>query len=510
MNQKEHIGQDFKVGLYNYEDEELFICHREIREVRLVMVGIESYGAYIPMLRMERELIGKSWGRRSLRGERSVANNDEDTVTMSSEAISDCLTGFDRNGVGGLYFASTSAPYKEKQSSTLLAKIAVLSDEVITGDFANSLRAGSAALEGAVNAVKSGSVKQMLVAASDCRLGYPRSDEEQLFGDGAAALLIGDTDVIANIVERVSFSNELTDTWRNPEDTYVRTWEKRWVLSEGYQKIMERAVSSLMNKCGLKADAVAKAVFSAPDERSYKTLGKKLGFNLENQLQNPLLSNVGYCGVAHPIMVLISALEDAQPGDKIIMAAHGNGADAFLIEVTKNITSYHGRRGIKKNLKSKLLLTSYQRYLSYRGLLEAVPGEPFRLLPSATSYWRELDSILSCLGSKCRKCGTVTYPIQRVCYNCSAKDDYDLIRLSDKKGTLFDFTLDNLAGRSDDPVIVQAIVETDDEKCRIYSLMTDCDPSKVYIGMPVELTLRRLYEGAGFHNYSWKCRPVKN
>lgn len=473
------------------------------------MVGIESYGAYIPILRLERDLIGKSWGRRSLRGERSVANNDEDTLTMSVEAVLDCLSGFERNQVGGLYFASTSAPYKEKQTSTMLAKATCLDENLISGDFANSLRAGTSALKASVDAVRSGSVRHMLVATSDCRLGYPRSDEEQLFGDGAGALLIGDTNVIARIVDSVSLSYELTDVWRNPEDTYVRTWEKRWVLSEGYQKIIEKAVSALMKKCDLRADTIAKAVFSAPDQRMHSRLGKRLGFNLETQLQDSLLSNVGYCGVAHPLMMLVSVLEEAKSGDRIIMAAHGSGADAFLIEITENISGFPRRKGIKQNIESRLSLTSYERYLSYRGLLETVPGEPFRLLPSSTSYWRDLDSIFSCLGSKCRQCGTVTYPIQRVCYNCRAKDDYDLIRLSDKRGKLFDFTLDNLAGRSDDPVIVQAIVETDDEKCRIYSLMTDCNPSEVYIGMPVELTFRRIYEGAEFHNYFWKCRPVR-
>jgi len=27
--------------------------------------------------------------------------------------------------------------------------------------------------------------------------------------------------------------------------------------------------------------------------------------------------------------------------------------------------------------------------------------------------------------------------------------------------------------------------------------------------MTVELTLRRLHEGAEFHNYYWKCQPVR-
>ncbi|MBF8264713.1 MAG: hypothetical protein HW384_577, partial [Dehalococcoidia bacterium] len=44
---------------------------------------------------------------------------------------------------------------------------------------------------------------------------------------------------------------------------------------------------------------------------------------------------------------------------------------------------------------------------------------------------------------------------------------------------------------------------------RIYCLMTDNDPNQVKVEMPLEMTFRRLYEGAGFHNYFWKCRPVR-
>ncbi|MFH1480686.1 MAG: zinc ribbon domain-containing protein [Pseudomonadota bacterium] len=471
------------------------------------MVGITSYGAYIPILRLERSLIAKSWGRGSLGGERSVANNDEDTLTMSVEAALDCLGDMDSKEVGGLYFASTTAPYKEKQVSTLIAKVIDLNEEIVSGDFANSLRSGTSALKASLHAVKSGLVKNMLVVSSDSRLGYPRSDEEQLFGDGAGAFLIGDTDVIAEIVDSVSLSHEMMDVWRNPEDTFVKTWEKRWVLGEGYQKAMTKAITTLMKKCGLAPDTITKAIFPAPDPRTHAGLAKGLKLT---QVQDPLLSNTGDCGAAHPFMMLVSALEEAKPGDKFILAAYGNGVDAFFINVTDNITKLGKKRGIKQNLEPKLSLPSYERYLSYKGIIETVPGEPFKLFPSATSYWRDAESILSSKASKCRQCGTSTFPIQRVCYNCRSKDDYELFKLSNMRGKVFDFSLDNLAGRSDDPVIIQTVVEIDENKCRAYLMMTDCDPSKVHIGMPVELTFRRIYEGAGFHNYYWKCRPPRH
>jgi uncharacterized OB-fold protein len=83
------------------------------------------------------------------------------------------------------------------------------------------------------------------------------------------------------------------------------------------------------------------------------------------------------------------------------------------------------------------------------------------------------------------------------------------VRLSDKKGRVFTFSLDNLAGRSDDPVVPQTVVESEFENTRIYCMMTDCDPNEIKIGMTVEMTFRKIYEGAGMYNYFWKCRPPK-
>jgi len=31
----------------------------------------------------------------------------------------------------------------------------------------------------------------------------------------------------------------------------------------------------------------------------------------------------------------------------------------------------------------------------------------------------------------------------------------------------------------------------------------------IKIGMPVEMTFRRIYEGGGMYNYFWKCRPIR-
>lgn len=472
------------------------------------MTGIRSFGAYVPIYRLSRDLVAKAWGRSSLGGERSVANHDEDTATMAVEAAMDCLKGVERAQTDALFFASTTSPYGEKQVASLVATVVDLADEVLTVDLAGSLRSATSALILASRMVESGGARNVLVTAADSRLSYPRSDMEQAFGDGAGAVLVGRDGVIAELEDVYVLTNEMMDVWRLPEDPLVRSWESRWVLSEGYGALMERAVRGLLQKASLRPEDIQRAVLPAPDSRSHRRLCRRLGFQ-EGQIQDPLLGQVGFCGCAHPLMMLSAALETGEPGQRILLASYGDGAEALLLRITHEIGDLPKRRGLRGYLDSKLLLPSYERYLSYRGLLETVPGEPFRLLPSATAYWRDRDPILRCYGSRCRQCGTLTYPLQRVCYQCRSKDDFDKIRLSDQKGKVYTFSLDNLAGRSDDPVVVQTVVELEPDGSRFYGMMTDCVPSEVRVGMPVELTFRRIHEGAGFHNYFWKCRPVR-
>ena len=61
------------------------------------MVGIASYGAYIPRYRLNRKTIFANMGWFNsatagvARGEKAVANYDEDCVTMAVAAAQDCL-----------------------------------------------------------------------------------------------------------------------------------------------------------------------------------------------------------------------------------------------------------------------------------------------------------------------------------------------------------------------------------------------------------------------------------
>jgi len=297
------------------------------------LVGLASFGAYIPLYRLSRDELSRFWGTTTIKGERAVSNFDEDSLTMGVEAAVDCLHDINRELVDGLYYSSTTLPYNGKESASILAAAADLRRDIFTADFSSSLRAGSSALKAATNAVRSGSAKRVLIVSSDCRVPAPGSEHESLFGDGAAAFLVSDSDVAVAIEGSYSTTSDFMDVWKLEKDTYYRTWEDRFVQSV-YTQIVKETVSTLMEKHNCNPKDFAKAVFYGPDPRTHLATARALGFDPKTQLQDPMFSLVGNAGCALAPMMLVAALEEARAGDTILFASYGDGCDAYILKVT--------------------------------------------------------------------------------------------------------------------------------------------------------------------------------
>jgi hydroxymethylglutaryl-CoA synthase len=481
------------------------------------MIGITSYGAYIPWHRIDRQKFAKAWGGFAIPGERAIAYYDEDSVTMAVEAAIDCLTDIDPSTVDGLLFATTTSPYKEKLCSATMALALHLRRNIQTSDVTGSLRSGTTALGFALDAVKAGRASNVLVAASDTRMAPPSGINEQALGDSAGAILVGKKNVIAEILDSYSVSDELAATWRSENDTFIRAWEDRMVMDESYSRVMPEVLSGLIDKCGLSPKDFARVIFDPPgDVRRHGRVASELGFE-PSQLLDPagIFMNVGLLGSAMPFVMLISALEQAQPGEKILFAGYGNGADAFVLQVTNAIKKSGARRGFSGHLQSKHMMENYNDYLRWR---EIVPLDqarrPDRGPISLSAVWRQRKDLLGLWGIKCRRCNTPQYdnggitttPI-RVCAVCGAVDDFDDYDFSRKKATVFSYTLDQLAPAPDPPSSV-VLIDFEDGGRMLFDL-TDRNPAEVQVGMKVEMTFRKVYFNRGITNYYWKARPIR-
>jgi hydroxymethylglutaryl-CoA synthase len=471
------------------------------------MVGITSIGAYIPRYRLNAEDIAKFWRVKGAGGEKAVAGYDEDTITMAVAAASDCLSRSDKPDA--LYLATTTNPYREKQGAAIIASAIDLNKEDFTADFTNSQRSASIAMRAALDAVKSGSARKATVVASDSRLGAPQGRLEQLLGDAAAAITIGADHPIVEIEECHSVFSDFTDMWRTEKDEFVQSAEGRFIDVVGYVPIMQEAVSGLMKKCGAAPRDFSRVVFNALGSREHADLAKKLGFE-KGQVQDPLFASIGNTGAAASLLMLIAALEEAAPGERILFANYGDGCDAFALRTTQDTARGRVKPGIKDRLQRKTLV-DYARYLNWRNLVPVEASSlPARSEPSLITRWRERRSIAALYGVRCRNCGTPQmHPIGqtvRICTVCQSKDSFDDYRFSDKKGKLFSYAIDQLQPTKTPPGL-NGVVDFDGGG-RLICELTDYDLEKVRIGMPVEMTHRKMSQGQGIINYFWKAKPV--
>ncbi len=472
------------------------------------MAGILRCGAYVPYFRLARSQVGEAWAAPGSRGEKAVANHDEDSLTLAVEAARDCLHGQDRSAIDGLFFVSTTSPYREKQGASLVASVLGLRPDILTADFSHCLRAGTTAMQLAGAYAESGRASRILLLFADTRTAHPGSPQEPWLGDAAAALLIGPgREAGAAWDAFASVSNEMMDTWRTQEDAFVQSWEDRWVKNQGLFDTTRKAVDRLFRESGPASRQIDRAVLYAPDPRSHRQLADSLGLGAGTALADSLLEGVGCAGAAHVPLMLVRTLEQARPGERILVAGYGDGSDALLLATTERVGRVHGRRGVSAHLESRRLLPDYNRYLWHRGLVEAHPPPALLVGSSATVLWREARSILKLNGSRCRECGEAAFPVQRICGGCGAKDLYEEIPLSEARGRLFTYTLDHLASQAAPPLI-QSVVDLE-PGCRVYTSMTDADPADIRLEMEVEMTFRRIRKAEGFYNYFWKCRPVR-
>jgi hydroxymethylglutaryl-CoA synthase len=475
------------------------------------LTGIISYGAYIPMWRISRDEIARASGGASMGGERSIASWDEDSLTLAVEAGLDCLAGFDPQEIDGLIFASVSSPFKEKQVASMVASALDMRSDIYTSDITTSTRAGTQAIKAAYDAVKSGSAQKVLVTIADSRLSMPNSEFEQIFGDGAAAFLIGNDRVVAEIENFASVSNPIPGLWKREEDTFPRVYELKLDRLYGVLKDVPQTISSLMAKCNVEAKDISKFAIYATDPRGYREIARLVGIDPKIQLVDPLFATVGLTGTPHSLLLLASALETAKPDDKIICVSCGEGSDAFLISITKEIEKEKGKHRGTNYVASKRMLPSYGRFLDFAKLRET-GWPPLTEKSSVVKYWRNQKWEVPFYGMKCNNCGTLQYPISRCCMICGEKDNHEEVKLA-KKGKVFTFTHDYLAGPglfSGDGInpATRMVVDLDDG-CRLAMEMSDYYIDEVQVDMPVELTFRIIHQKGDFKFYSWRARPAR-
>jgi len=340
--------------------------------------GITSYGAYVPRYRITPAEIGRVWGIDGVAmGQglnvvrKSVPAPDEDTITISTEALRTALVrgGIDPQEIGALYVGSESHPYAVKPTATVVAQAVGATPNLTAADFEFACKAGTAAIQTCLGLVGAGMIRYGVAIGSDTSQGAPGDALEYSASAGGAAFIIGREKVIALVHGTLSYTTDTPDFWRREGQRYP-SHSGRFTGEPAYFRHVSECAKRMMESMGTTPASYAHVVFHQPNGKFPQRVGRQLGFTDEQMrygLVTPYIGNT-YSGAA--LIGLANVLDVAGPHQRILVVGYGSGAgsDAFDLETTEAITTYDRSFGPKvQQFLDEGVELPYAVYAKFRG-----------------------------------------------------------------------------------------------------------------------------------------------
>jgi len=475
--------------------------------------GILAFSVYLPRLRLSRRAIAEanSWFNPALKsqakGERAVCNWDEDVVTMAVEAARDALLERDRSSIAAVRFASTTFPFLDRLHAGIVSEALTLEQDISAQDVAASQRAATSTLASTL-----AGKEETLIVAAEQRRARSASPMEMTAGDGAAAILVGAGKPVARLLASASRTADFVDHYRSLDMPYDYQWEERWVRDAGYNEIVPPVINQCLEKAGRKAGDVKHFCMPVAIPRVANSTAKIAGIP-ETAVRDNFHAVCGETGVAHPLLMLVATLEEAKPGELILLIGFGQGADALLLEVTDVIQHHPKRLGMRGHLKRRKEVTNYVKFLAFNDAIELERGmraEADKLTP-LSALWRNRETVTSFIGGCCKKCGTLQFPRTNICVNpnCNAVHTQEPYPFADQIGRINSFTADRLT-YSPDPPACYGMIQFE-VGGRVMIDFTDVDADILAVGQPMRMMFRikDIDSQRGFRRYFWKAAPVE-
>ena len=479
------------------------------------MVGITAYGGYVPRRRLPRSVIveANGWFNSALKGyskgERSMCNWDEDALTMAVEASRDCLDQSRPDDIKAIYLASTTLPFTDRQNSGILGTALNLGQNMMTMDITSSQRAATSGLINALNVAK-GMGGSALFATGEHRRSQTANNNEMMYGDGGAALLLGNDEIVAEYIGAGQIAVDFVDHYRGQNADFDYNWEERWIRDEGFMKIVPDAVQAALDNTGISADEIDHFVMPGTIRNIAAMVGKRCGINTEAARDN-LHGVMGEAGTSHSLVMLVDCLQEAKPGQVIMVIGWGQGCDALVFRATDKLPTMANRKGIKGHLAHRKEETNYNKFLAFNGLVQQDGGlrSETDKQTALTTLYRNKEMVIGFVGGKCEQCGTVQFPKSRICVNpnCGAINTQENHKMAETSATIQSWTADNLTYAPDPPHHFGMVNFS--EGGRMMADFTDVDEGGVAVGDEFRMVFRikAADEKRGFNKYFWKAAP---
>ena len=346
------------------------------------MVGIITYGAYIPRYRIKVEEIARVWGANAaeISGglgvfEKAVPDYDENTATFAVEAARAALARreVDVSEIKAVYVGSESHPYAVKPTAVTVGEAIGATPVMTAADYEFACKAGTAAIQTSMGLVASGMMKYAVAIGADTAQGAPGDALEYTAAAGGAAYIIGNDDPSAEINDTCSFTSDTPDFWRREGEDYPQHGG-RFSGEPGYFKHVESAAKMMMERRGTRPSDYDYAVFHQPNAKFPQKAAKTLGFTSEQIKPGLLVPRLGNTYSGAVPLGLAAVLDIAKPGDRIFVTSYGSGAgsDSFDITVTEAILDKIDRSkapSVESMLEKKKYL-DYAVYARHKGKIK--------------------------------------------------------------------------------------------------------------------------------------------
>jgi len=336
-------------------------------------VGIVGYGAYVPRYRLPGSEISRIWSEgvsRSPIREKSVPGMDEDTATMSVEAARNALARaqIDPHAIRAVWVGSESHPYAVKPTGTIVAEAIGATPATLAADWQFACKAGTEATQAAIGLVGSGMAEYALAIGMDTAQGRPGDALEYTAGAGGAAYIIGPAaEALAVIQHTSSFVTDTLDFWRRPTTHYPNHAE-RFSGDPGYFGHIIPATEALLAEIDAKPADYDYVIFHQPNRKFPTRALVQLGFTPAQWQMGLLVNEIGntYAGAA--LIGLSAVLDEAQPGQRILVVSYGSGAgsDAFDLRVTERIRNVQGLAPRTRDYIQRRVPIDYAQYVRMR------------------------------------------------------------------------------------------------------------------------------------------------
>ena len=355
--------------------------------IKKLNIGITGFGCYIPKFRIRTEDIAVANNQNVeliknalLINEKTVPNKDEDAISIAVEASKNALlrAGIFANQIKAIYMGSESHPYAVKSSSAIIGEVLGVGEDFTAADTEFACKAGTAATQMIAGMVEAEMIEYGLAIGADTSQGAPGDALEYSASAGGAAFIIGKADkdadgkekVAAKILYTLSKTTDTPDFWRRNQEKYP-THMGRFTGEEAYFKHVISTTQAMLDETGMKITEFDHIIFHQPNGKFPLKAAKALGATREQLKYGIIVHDIGNTYSGSSLLGLVNVLENASPGQKILLTSYGSGSgsDCFVLETTELLSE---KQKIGKRLINYLKNKQYVNYGQYRQMIKLI------------------------------------------------------------------------------------------------------------------------------------------